>query len=39
MKLFKSLNNEGRTVIIVTHDRNVANQCSKIIEISDGKII
>ncbi|WP_124100004.1 ABC transporter ATP-binding protein [Ruminococcus sp. Marseille-P6503] len=39
MKLFKTLNDEGRTVIIVTHDRNVAAQCNKIIEISDGRII
>lgn len=39
MELFKSLNDEGRTVIIVTHDMNVANQCNRIIRIEDGKIV
>lgn len=39
MKLFKKLNEEGRTVIIVTHDRSIAEQCDRIIEINDGKIV
>ena len=40
MALLKRLNSEqGRTVIIVTHDRGIAEQCGRIIEISDGKIV
>jgi len=39
MKLFQDLNNEGKTIIIVTHDLEIAKQCNRIIEISDGKII
>lgn len=39
MELFKSLNEQGRTVIIVTHDPKIAEQCDRIIEISDGEII
>jgi putative ABC transport system ATP-binding protein len=39
MELFLSLNDQGRTVIIVTHDQKIAEQCDRIIEISDGKII
>ena len=39
MELFKSLNKQGRTVVIVTHDPKVAEQCGRIIEISDGEII
>jgi len=39
MELFKSLNEQGRTVVIVTHDPKVAEQCGRIIEISDGKIV
>lgn len=39
MELFKSLNEQGRTVVIVTHDPKVAEQCGRVIEISDGKII
>lgn len=39
MALFKSLNEQGRTVIIVTHDPKVAEKCDRIIEISDGMIV
>ena len=39
MELFKSLNSRGKTIVIVTHDPKVAEQCDRIIEISDGKII
>ena len=39
MALFKSLNDEGKTVIIITHDPTVAGSCKRQIEISDGKII
>lgn len=39
MSVFQKLNEQGKTVIIVTHDREVAQQCERIIEISDGKIL
>ena len=39
MTLFKSLNDEGKTVIIITHDPTVAEGCKRQIEISDGKIV
>jgi putative ABC transport system ATP-binding protein len=39
MELFKSLNRQGRTVIIVTHDASVAMQCGRVIEISDGRVV
>ena len=39
MELFKQLHQQGRTVIIVTHDPKIAEQCEKVIEISDGEII
>lgn len=38
MELFKSLNKEGRTVVIVTHDRKVAQKCNKIYYIADGQL-
>ena len=38
MELFHTLNKQGRTVIIVTHDLEIAKQCDRVIEISDGKI-
>ena len=39
MALFKSLNEEGKTVMIITHDPTIAGSCKRQIEISDGKII
>jgi putative bacteriocin export ABC transporter (lactococcin 972 group) len=38
MEIFKSLHKEGKTIIIVTHDPNVAKQAQRIIKIEDGKI-
>lgn len=38
MKVFKELNKDGKTIIIVTHDMEVAGQCRRVIEIVDGKI-
>lgn len=39
MELFHQLHQKGKTVIIVTHDLEIADQCERKIEISDGKII
>ena len=39
MKLFHELHEQGRTIIIVTHDRNIADQCERIIQIEDGRIL
>ncbi|MGI6501209.1 MAG: ABC transporter ATP-binding protein [Anaerostipes sp.] len=38
MDIFTELNNEGKTVIIVTHDEQVAKCCNKIIHVVDGKV-
>lgn len=39
MRVFKRLNQQGNTIIIVTHNTEVANQCNRIIEIKDGEIV
>lgn len=39
MKLFHTLHDHGRTIVIVTHDRNIAEQCDRIIQIEDGRIL
>ena len=39
MRILRELNAEGHTVIIVTHDANVAANANRIIEIRDGEII
>lgn len=38
MGIFKKINTEGKTVIIITHDSKVAEKCDRIIYIKDGKI-
>lgn len=37
--LFQTLNKKGKTIIIITHDMNVANKCHRIIRLADGKIV
>ena len=39
MNLLLQLNEEGRTIIIVTHDIEVANKCNRIIELVDGEVV
>ena len=38
MNAMRLMSKKGVTVIIVTHDMSVANQCERIIEIKDGCI-
>lgn len=39
MEIILELNKKGMTVIIVTHDKDVASYANRILELSDGKII
>lgn len=39
LNIFQELNADGVTVMIVTHDPGVADQCDRIIRVSDGKIL
>lgn len=36
--ILKSLNSEGKTILIITHDDRIASQCQRIVRIFDGKI-
>lgn len=38
MDLFKLLNKEGKTIIIITHNPLIAEQCDRVIKIVDGSI-
>lgn len=38
MQLFKELNEEGQTIMMVTHDPNLAKRAERILKISDGRI-
>ena len=38
MALFKELHSEGRTIIMITHDENIAMQADRVVRILDGNI-
>lgn len=38
LELFESLNESGVTVVVITHDRKVAEQAKRIVHIIDGEI-
>lgn len=38
MQLLHAANKSGRTVIIITHDAEIAHQCNRIIHVRDGEI-
>jgi len=39
VSIFKKLNDEGKTIIIATHDLSIANLSKRIIKLKDGEII
>ena len=39
LALFQELNEEGRTVVLVTHDERVAAHCKRVVRLSDGLIV
>ncbi|VVB88321.1 putative ABC transporter ATP-binding protein [uncultured archaeon] len=38
MQIFNNLHNEGRTILMVTHDQALAQNCDRIIRLKDGRI-
>ncbi|MBR1822561.1 MAG: ABC transporter ATP-binding protein [Clostridia bacterium] len=38
MALFKALNDEGRTIIMITHDMNIAANARRVVHIIDGEL-
>lgn len=39
IEVFKKLNKDNRTIIIVTHDSHIAKEAGKIVRVSDGKVM
>jgi putative ABC transport system ATP-binding protein len=39
MEILKALNQNGKTIILITHDINIANQANRKVHIQDGKIV
>lgn len=38
ISIFQDLNEKGKTIVLVTHDQNIAEHCRRIVRISDGMI-
>lgn len=38
MQLFEELNNEGRTIVMITHDKSIANHAKRVVNIIDGRL-
>ena len=39
MSLIKKINKEGKTILVVTHEHEIANMCNRIITLKDGVIV
>jgi len=39
MKIFAALKENGKTIIVVTHDLSIAEKCDRIIHLKDGQIV
>ena len=39
LQLFQALHQQGMTLIVVTHDMDVAKRAGRIVTLSDGKIV
>jgi putative ABC transport system ATP-binding protein len=39
LRIFARLNGEGRTVVLITHEPDVAEQAKRVVSLSDGKIV
>ena len=39
LNILKQLNEEGHTIILITHDKSIAENANRIIEIKDGEIV
>ena len=38
MSVFKELNDQGKTIIVVTHNPMIADQCNRVLTLTDGKL-
>jgi putative ABC transport system ATP-binding protein len=39
MDLIQKINEEGKTILVVTHELDIAHMCKRIVQLKDGVII
>jgi putative ABC transport system ATP-binding protein len=39
MDVFKQLNSEGLTIVMITHDQKIAGSAGRVVKMLDGKIV
>jgi putative ABC transport system ATP-binding protein len=39
MHIFQELNDEGRTIVMVTHEPDIGRHCKRMVQIRDGKVV
>jgi len=39
MEIFKTLHNQGQTIVMVTHEKEYTAYCDRVIQISDGQVV
>ena len=39
MELIQAINDEGKTILVVTHEEDIAHMCKRIVHLKDGKIV
>jgi putative ABC transport system ATP-binding protein len=39
MALIQKINNEGKTILVVTHENDIANMCKRVVHLKDGIIV
>ncbi|BFT74615.1 hypothetical protein [Paenibacillus sp. P36] len=39
LNIFKKLNEQGRTIILITHDLAIAQQAKRVVRFRDGKLL
>ena len=39
MSLIQEINNSGKTILVVTHEEDIAKMCKRIVRLKDGVIV
>ena len=39
LEIFKRLNDEGRTIVMITHEEHVAASARRVLRLSDGRVV